>query len=312
MLGAQLTPVIFFWDMDVRPSPKSVHEDMVRRIVFDGMLGGSRFVITLGGYVASEKKDRNEAAYDMNSFFLSITLLRGYPLDPLGDNDLDVCEVDSQTNKIQVRQATLSRLGSAFTLFPEFLVTVVSEWPSLPVTDSAILPEAVRLSEQISRSDYKVAFSQVLRANSARNDGEWITAFVSSWIVVEMLVSAELRRFLARGGTPDVVISESLRAWTIHTKVRLLKKWNVLQPLAPGDPTVPTDAELQEIRKLSTVRNRVIHAGIRPDPTEVERVFKLAWRAMWRFLRLSGIVYKPYVDATNAIQQAFVAKHNIP
>jgi hypothetical protein len=307
-----MTPVLFFWDKPERPAAKVLGPDEPSRLVFDGSLRGSRFVVTLGGYVATEKLDRREAADDVDAFALAVTLLRGHAMDPIGDDDLDVCDIPQGTSTVQLKQGKLSRLGSAYSLYPEFLITVSEEWPVLSVTDAAILPEVVILAESLASSPYKVAHSQVLRAFSAQIDGEAITGFLSAWIVVEMFVATELRLFMAAKGTPDEVISESLRSWPIGTKIGLLKRWKVLKPLTPDDPTVPSATQLNDILRLAPIRNRVVHAGIRPPTDAVKRVVTLASGAMWRFLRLAEIVYKPHLDAANNIHQAFVTKHNLP
>jgi len=56
---------------------------------------------------------------------------------------------------------------------------------------------------------------------------------------------------------------------------------------------------------------RVVHAGHRPDAKEVEQVATLAWKAMWRFFRLSGIPYQPYVEMADRIQRAFAGRHKL-
>lgn len=279
--------------------------------MFDGTLRGTRFVVTLGGYVATEYSGRQSATRDIDSFLLAVTLLRGHPLDPIGANDLDVCEIPLGSTSVAVRQGRLSRLGAAFGLFPQFLIDFYKELQGFPVTDARILPEVVSFAGELAASPYRVAFSQALRAFAAKTDGEAITAFLSSWIVLEMFVSSELRLFLAAQGTPDLVISEGLKTWTIGSKVDLIRQLGVLKPIGVDDPTVPSAAQLREIVGLASVRNRVVHSGISPEPADVVKVVDLATKIMWRLVRLSGISYQPHLDAVNKIHAAFTTKHGL-
>src|SRR2546422_8671723 len=102
-----MTPVLFFWDKPERPTAKVLGPGEPSRIVYDGSVRGSRFVVTLGGYVATEKLDRREAADDVDAFGLAVTLLRGHAMDPIGDYDLDVCGEEQRTSTVQLRQGKI-------------------------------------------------------------------------------------------------------------------------------------------------------------------------------------------------------------
>ena len=313
MYGNQMTPVLLFWDRDSRPHPSELSPHDLDRVVFNGTLAGTAFHVTLGGYIATGENDRQAAADNINSFQLAYTLLRAYPLDPVGPKELDECVLASTGLSLGPVSGNIGRLGSVFASDREYHLKFLGELQPIPTfCDAKALPMVVELGDKMARSGYQVLFSGFLNANAARGNGERIVAFVGFWLLVEMLVSEELTRYLKARNTQPTIIEASLRSWALYERVALLKKWNVSQPLAPGDPTAISRAELKEIRKLAGVRNRIMHAGERPSDLEVERASTLGTRAMWRFLRFAGITYGPYVGTVDAIQTAFATKYRLP
>ncbi len=313
MYGTQMTPVFLFWDRPSRPHPSELSPDDLDKAVFSGTLGGSAFHVTLGGYIATGENDRQVAADNLNSFQLAYTLLRAFPLDPVGPKELDECVLEATGPSIRPFRGSIGRLGSAFASDRKYHLEFLGELQPIPTfCDAKALPMVVELGDRMAQSGYQVLFSGFLNANAARGNGERIVAFVGFWLLVELVVAEELTRYLTARNTQPTIIEASLRSWTLYERIALLKKWNVSQPLAPGDPTMFSRAELGEIGKLAKVRNKIMHAGERPSDQEVERASTLGSRAMWRFLRFAGITYGPYVATVDTIQRAFVTKYNLP
>jgi hypothetical protein len=310
MLGAQITPLIRFWDRADHPRWTTIEPWELQRVVFDGIIGGSRFLVSLGGYIATEETDTRLGARNLNGFLFALTLLRDHPADPLGENELDECSLDLNESLLSPSKGKLSRLGSAFAWYPNFQLQVAKD-TLVHVCDAGILRAIAELADRIARSEYEVAFYEAHHGLSAKHDGEPIATLLSFWIVLEMLLAAEIRRFLRPRGLSDSAVDGRLARWNIPSKIRRLRNWNAIQPLGPGDPTVFSAGDLNQVPSLARVRNRVVHTGHRPDSSEVEQVSALGWRSMWRFFRLSGIMYQPYVEAVNKIQTAFATKHNL-
>lgn len=310
MLGVQVTPLIHFWDRTEHPLEISLEPWELHGVVFDGAIGGSRFLVSLGGYIATEESEPRLAARNLNAFLFSLTLLRDHSTDPVGEHELDDSNFDNSARTLRPSRGKLSRLGSAFAWYPDFQLRVAKE-ATVHVCSADVVPIIAELGDCIVKSDFEVAFYEAHIGLSAKHDGEPIATFVSFWIVFEMMLATEIRRFLRGQGTADIRIDKQLQKWNIPSKVRKLKRWNAIQALGPGDPTPFSAADLHQVSALAPVRNRVVHAGYRPSSTEVKQAADLSWRAMWRFFRLSGILYQRYVDDADKIQTAFASKHNL-
>ncbi len=311
MNGAQVTPLMHFWNRPEHPRRVEMNPKDLEAVVFDGAIGGSRFLASLGGYVATEETDPRLATRNLNAFLFALTLLRDYPTDPVGQNELDDCQVLLPELALHPTRVKLSRLGSVFAWYPDVQLRLAKE-ASVHVSDADVVPVVAELADKIVRSEYEVAFYEAHMALSAKHDGEPISAFMSFWIVLEMMLATEIRRYLKGRGPSDSEIDERLKTWGIPTKVQKLTKWHAIQSIGPSDPTVFSSSDLAQVQGLAPIRNQVIHAGHRPTDNEVESAAALGWRAMWRFFRLSGIVYTPFLDRAETIQKAFVARHKLP
>lgn len=311
MNGAQVTPLIHFWNRAEHPFQVELKPEELEAVVLDDAIGGSRFVASLGGVVATEETDPRLATRNLNAFLFALTLLRDHSTDPVGQNELDDCHVLIPDNRLHATRVKLSRLGSVFAWDPCVQQEMAKD-RVIYLCDAGVVPIVAELADKIVQSEYEVAFYEAHLALSAKHDGEPISAFLSFWIVLEMMLATEIRRYLKRSGTSNQEIDEKLRRWGMPTKIYNLEQWTAIQPIGPEDPTIFASSDLAQVRALAPIRNQVIHTGHRPTDNEVESVAALGWRAMWRFLRLSGIVYMPYLDQANAIQKAFVAKFKLP
>ncbi len=310
MLGFQITPLVRFWDRPQHPRQASLEPWELLEVVYSGAIGGSKFLVSLGGYIATEESDPRVAARNLNAFLFALTLLLSHTTDPGGELELDESSFDGSAGTIRPTRGKLSRLGSAFAWYPEFQLQVAKE-ASAAVYDASVLPTVSDLGDSITGSDHEVAFYEAHVGLSAKHDGEPIAAFVNFWIVLELFLDTEIRRLLKGQGAANSLIDDQLTKWNIPRKVKVLKQPGAMQPLGKGDPTVFSSSELNQVKALAHVRNRVVHLGYRPNSEEVSQVAELGWRAMWRFFRLSGIDYQRFLRTVKGLQAAFAKKHNL-
>ena len=268
-------------------------------VIRDSRIGGVGLHVFDSGYLVLDTSDRRTGVEAANCFSLALGLLGNDRCRPVGENELgEVNYSSSEGENTRIVRYHLSSVRDILTFQGKVdtgLASIAHQY------DPALLGPVIHLASDMYNSRHRGRILRFFEAWYAAVRKDLMTAFLLSWICVEMWLTEEMRIHLRGLGVSQKGQSEFLKMDIIR-KIAFLRAEVASRNLTQiNDLHVPDSESLRSAESLRKRRNKVVHAGRSPANDDVDSCRILANRSMWRYFNLSGIKYQEYLDEANSI-----------
>jgi hypothetical protein len=321
MYGGLLSPSVVFSKDGKRILPIEIKEPMTE-MVYSSSLGDHCVRFYKDGIVSIDSLTKEEALDRLNCFILCFRLLRlpGRRISAFNPDDLFSIKTDESVEKVSRNTEPQERYlnddeavphdaGTEFRIdsgsYTSFRAVFMmhGDWRGdfTPLTNinAGELEIIVELANRIIGSEMRVQLLSFVEAWTLRDEMDWNTGFILSWMCIESMVFNQI--IAAYGGES---IYQKTREGFIATfpdgKRKELSNHAAIDKLRsglndctlsfpPGDPTAFDGKYLDQIQDIREKRNEIIHGDRRATKRDLDECFRASTTALWRLMRLGGI-----------------------
>lgn len=321
MYGSLLFPSVVFSTDGRRIYPDEVKEPMTE-MVYSSCLGGHSVRFYKDGFVSIDSPTKEEALERLNCFILCFRLLRlaARYVPAFRPDELCTIKRNRLLNHVPESEEQLEEMLSGGDVVlvdagPEFTIdtgTYASfravfmmhgDWRKdfTPLTNinAGELEVIVELADRLYGSEMRAQLLSFIEAWMLRDEMDWNTGFILSWICIESMVFNQIIATYGsesiyktnKKGIIDTFSDGKRKDLSIHAAIDRLKKGLIDGTLSfpPGDPTAFDATYLDLIQGIREIRNEIVHGDRRATRQDLDECFRASTKALWRLMRLGGV-----------------------
>jgi hypothetical protein len=294
--GAYLYPPLFFEKIPL--SFKEIFDQTIPPYVpIEKPIHSFQFLnyevsIDSAGFVWTDQTDKEVSEAILNSIFLSATLLKGYGVRSVNQEELTSVSINSATNEARIAYIVIINERGWLHNFPEMRREFMkNEKPVILNQDE--FQVILELAQMIFRSKFKTTILTFYECFTMRDRCNFTGSFLFGWMTIESYLNHKLEAFLLSKDVSQNKIDQLKKRLSAEEKIDNLK-----------DNYVLLGSRAASLHSQRTIRNEILHKQRKATEVESRGCIEVATSIMWELFRMEqDIDYGMYFNKMETIRQ---------